>query len=207
MGKAEKLSELKASNYNPRTISDRAFEGLKYSLEEFGDLSGITFNTRTGNLVSGHQRVRALTEQYGDLQVSEGKIQTPGGESFQVRYVDWDEVKEKAANLAANNPYIQGEFTNQVEFLLDEISLSLPEAAESLLLYDITADLSASAETIQVPTETSDMARETRNLVKFGSKTIYLSDDEMSGLLRVYNEYCDRMKNSHGFISYLIEGK
>jgi hypothetical protein len=59
----EKLStvgQLKPAAYNPRCISDTELETLKRSLHDFGDLSGIVVNVRTGNLVGGHQRIKTL---------------------------------------------------------------------------------------------------------------------------------------------------
>lgn len=138
----EKLSDLKPSDYNPRKITDKALEGLKYSLEEFGDISGIVYNKHTGNLVAGHQRVKALQEKYGDLEPSlseEGTAAfvTPDGNIFKVRIVDWDIDKEKAANIAANSEAIQGEFTDELLPLVEEISLNLPELSAKLLFNDI----------------------------------------------------------------------
>ena len=85
---------------------------LKKSLEQFGDLSGIIFNRRTGRLVGGHQRVKVLppgskiekedlTETSKTGTVALGSIQI-GGDRFVYREVDWDETTEKAANIAAN---------------------------------------------------------------------------------------------------------
>lgn len=53
-----KIKDLKAAGYNPRKISDKHLAMMKKSMVEFGDLSGIIFNRRTGNLVGGHQRVK-----------------------------------------------------------------------------------------------------------------------------------------------------
>lgn len=129
-----KISELKSADYNPRTISYEALKGLSYSIEEFGDLSGIVFNKQTGNLVAGHQRVKAITEKYGDLPIFDEKIVTDDGNEFNVRIVDWDIQKEKAANIAANNPHIQGEFTPGLQLILNEIKLNVPDYREKLNL-------------------------------------------------------------------------
>lgn len=129
----QKLSDLRPADYNPRKINDDAFNGLKFSIEEFGDISGITFNTRTGNLVAGHQRVNAILEKYGDVEIQGDKIVTPAG-YFQIRIVDWDIQKEKAANIAANAETIQGEFTEALIPLVQEVSLLMPDVAESLRL-------------------------------------------------------------------------
>lgn len=133
----EKLSDLKAADYNPRTIDEVSLEGLKYSLDEFGDISGIVFNSRTGQLVAGHQRVKALQQYFGDLQIINDSIVTPNGATFQIRIVDWPLEKEKAANVAANNPHIQGEFTSELGLILEEIQISLPDISEKVRLSEI----------------------------------------------------------------------
>ena len=132
-----KLSHLKEADYNPREISDEALTGLTVSIDEFGDLSGIVFNRQTGNLVAGHQRVKALKEKYGDLDISELGIILPNNELFKVRYVDWDPIKEKTANIAANNPHIQGEFTSDLKLIIDELKLEVPDLTIGLKIYEI----------------------------------------------------------------------
>jgi len=131
-----KLSDLKPAEYNPRVITETAFEGLKYSLSEFGDISGITFNKRTGNLVSGHQRVKAIINAYGDLEIKNDAIITPAGE-FKLRIVDWPIEKEKAANITANSPTLQGKFTSDLAFLLEELKIEMPSLVEDLMLEEI----------------------------------------------------------------------
>ena len=144
----EKLSELKEAGYNPRRISPEALKGLQYSLEEFGDLSGIVVNKRTGNLVAGHQRVKALKERYGDLVVTADTLTCPNGYTFRIRVVDWDIKKEKAANIAANALTIQGQFTNDLNALLEEVALELPEVAERLSFGEMFLDDPALAEEV-----------------------------------------------------------
>lgn len=129
-----KLTELKEADYNPRSISETAIEGLTASIDEYGDLSGVVFNIRTGNLVSGHQRVKDMLSKYGDLEIKDGEIILPTGEQFKIRYVDWDPIKEKSANVTANNPHIQGEFTSGLRLLIEEIKLNAPETLETLKL-------------------------------------------------------------------------
>jgi len=107
-----KVKDLKPANYNPRKISDEQLKMLKKSLLEFGDLSGIVYNRRTGNLVGGHQRVKCIPQdaviEKHELKeptrtgtIAEGFI-TINGEKYAYREVDWDIKKEKQANRAAN---------------------------------------------------------------------------------------------------------
>ena len=46
-----KVKNLKPAPYNPRKISDKKLEMLGKSMTEFGDLSGIVRNVKTGNLI------------------------------------------------------------------------------------------------------------------------------------------------------------
>lgn len=152
-----KLTDLKGAPYNPRKISTEAFVGLSKSLGRFGDISGIVFNTRTGRLVAGHQRVTALRELHGDLKVERERILLPTGESFRVRMVDWDEATERLANVAANNPLLGGEFTDDIADVLD--GLEAPDL-EDVRLDELLATLSppeiTEATQDTAPTEASD---------------------------------------------------
>ena len=108
--KKEKVSDLRAAPYNPRTITEKQLDMLKKSMEEFGDLSGIVKNVRTGNVVGGHQRIKTLdpswpifkephTDKTGTVAI--GYIETPSGR-WSYREVDWTSKKEAAGNVAAN---------------------------------------------------------------------------------------------------------
>lgn len=99
-----------AAEYNPRVITDQELAALGQAMREFGDLSGIVLNVKTGRLVGGHQRLKQLdpswkiekrpaTDSTGTTAL--GYIETPNGR-WQYREVHWDEHREKAANLAAN---------------------------------------------------------------------------------------------------------
>ncbi len=132
-----KLTDLKEAPYNPRDISEEALKGLSTSIGEFGDLSGIVFNERTGNLVAGHQRVKAIKEKYGDIDISfsaDGKaaIVTHDAHIFPVRFVNWPIEKEKLANITANNPNIQGEFTPGLQLVISDLKILSPELLSGL---------------------------------------------------------------------------
>jgi hypothetical protein len=94
-------SELKNAPYNPREMSDAARANLRNVLDPSGVglIQGPVWNRRSGNIVGGHQRMRALdsiakTRDYF-LWVSE---------------VDLSEAAEIEANLALNNEDAQGEW-------------------------------------------------------------------------------------------------
>jgi DNA modification methylase len=118
------LSELKGAPYNPRRISPEALAGLTASIKRFGLTQPIVWNKRTKRIVSGHQRVKALKAM--------------GEKEALVMIVDWPEIQEKAANLAHNNPAIEGEFTGSVDELLAEIMAGDKQLFDDLLLEDIS---------------------------------------------------------------------
>ena len=118
------LEDLKPNQRNPRKITDKKQVALRKALAEFGDLGGIVFNIRTGQLIGGHQRQKALPKgceivtmktfepptPIGTIAI--GYVETPEGERFSYREVDWPEEKEKAANIAANKG--AGEWDNDM---------------------------------------------------------------------------------------------
>lgn len=110
MEAAKKVADLKPADYNPRVITDEQLLALKSAMQAFGDLSGIVVNIRTGNIVGGHQRIKAFDDSWiihakaytDDVgTVKAGYIETEYGR-WSYREVDWDEDKEKSANIAAN---------------------------------------------------------------------------------------------------------
>src|ERR1700737_257526 len=109
------VKNLKGAKYNPRSITTARLNKLKDSIDTFGDLSGVVFNVRTKTLVSGHQRLKTIGDAETKIvqtacsdklgTVSTGYIQAKtdkGQVRIPFRSVDWDVLKEKAANIAAN---------------------------------------------------------------------------------------------------------
>ena len=122
------VEQLTAAPYNPRRIGEPAAAGLSESMSRFGDIAGIVWNERTGHLVCGHQRVEQLKKLGAQLFSEDGNpVLRVGkdGKRFTVRVVDWSEAQEKAANIAANNPHVGGEFTDELQALLGEVQASL----------------------------------------------------------------------------------
>jgi len=133
------LDDFQADPENPREITPEAAAGLQESLASFGDLSGITWNQKTGQLVAGHQRFDALKKKYGDklrlvLNGGPPRLVAPGDSAFPVRVVDWDKTRQRMANLAANNPHIAGEFTDAAQAQLQALIETEKELANSLRL-------------------------------------------------------------------------
>lgn len=92
-----KLEDINPAPYNPRVElqpGDAQYEALKNSLGRFGLVEPLVVNRKTGNLISGHQRLNVLKAQ--------------GIEETEVIVADLDEETEKAANIAMNK--IEGEW-------------------------------------------------------------------------------------------------
>jgi len=112
----KKISDLNPADYNPRKISKEELNRLKDSIEKFGYVELIVWNKRTGNVISGHQRLKVL-QQIGTTEI-------------EVIEVDLDEVQEKALNLAMNK--IGGEWDDK---LLPELLLKISQENEEMLKY------------------------------------------------------------------------
>lgn len=127
-----KLSDLTPAAYNPRDISERALQGLESSIERFGLVQPIVWNKRTGNIVGGHQRMKALL--------------AAGQTEVDVTVVDFDSNDEMALNVALNNPEIQGDFTDNIGAILKTIHKSSEELFDNLRMDDLAKSLKISLE-------------------------------------------------------------
>jgi len=145
-----KISDLIAAPYNPRTITDESMSGLKTSIRELGDVSGIVWNKASGHLICGHQRVKALKSEFGDDLVIEDNsdeiggsthIRTPSGEIFAIRIVEWGEQKERLANVMANNPHVMGDFTKDAIGLVNDLNVDFPDLTDGLMLAELLEEL------------------------------------------------------------------
>ena len=109
-----KVSVIKPAAYNPRLDlkpGDAEYEKLKSCMTDFGCVEVLVWNERTGNLVSGHQRLKILIEQ--------------GVEVVDVSVVDLPIEREKVLNIALNR--IKGDWDkDKLAVLIDELS-QLPE--------------------------------------------------------------------------------
>jgi len=106
------VKALKHNPENPRVITDSKLAQLDASMREYGDLSGIVFNRRSGNVVGGTQRTKNLSPD-AKVVITKNLARTKqgtvawgyveqDGERWSYREVDWTAAKEKGANLAAN---------------------------------------------------------------------------------------------------------
>jgi DNA modification methylase len=103
------IADLNPAKYNPRKKlkpGDAEFEKLKRSIENFGMVEPPIWNSRTGNVVGGHQRLSVMKH----LSYTEADVVV----------VDISEAEEKALNIALNK--ISGEWD---EVLLTDLMAEL----------------------------------------------------------------------------------
>lgn len=117
-----KLKDLKPAPWNPRKISPEALKGLQASIKKFGLVEPVIIN-EDGEIIGGHQRVKAL--------------EALGKNEAEVVVVNLTKADEKALNIALNNPSLTGEFTNDLQIVLEEIKLDLPDLFTELKLDDL----------------------------------------------------------------------
>ena len=80
-------SQLHAQPYNPKKHTDKQVDGQRKNIRNFGYLGGIVWNERTGNLIDGHRRLKAIDQ----LHRYDGTNDYP----VKVEVVDFDEKQEK----------------------------------------------------------------------------------------------------------------
>lgn len=119
------LTRLKPAPYNPREIDEESMTGLRKSLDRFGVVQEVVANERTGHIVGGHQRVKALRDQ--------------GVESVPVVWVDLDDDEERALNFALNSQHLSGSYTPDVRAMIEDLSARVPDLVDDLRL-DLIAD-------------------------------------------------------------------
>jgi len=142
-----KITNLNPAPYNPRTISDEALRGLAASIKQFsasveGNANGlyrlattITVNRNGNRILSGHQRIRALTELLKQDQIHDDDITWVELEP--------DSALEKAVNVEMNNPHIAGKWTDGLDEMLLAIQIDMPGYEE--LRLDQLASLDVSS--------------------------------------------------------------
>lgn len=143
------LNKIKPAPYNPRKITEHHYNGLKNSMDKFGDISGITWNQKTKNLVAGHHRWDKLKNQYSDLHLSHShedkwaiNSKEQGYTGFDMRIVEWDEATERAANITANNHAISGEWDLEIlHTLVEEIKTTDGDMFKNLNMDILESDL------------------------------------------------------------------
>lgn len=116
-----KRSEITPSDYNPRKIADEARKALKKNIKENGIIGGLVFNSQTGNLVSGHQRVSIADE------VNKYNPETHENDyDLKVEKIDVDLKNEKELNIFFNSKSVMGEYDySKLALMIPDIDVNL----------------------------------------------------------------------------------
>ncbi len=138
--------------------------GLKASLNRFGLVQPIVWNSRSKRIVGGHQRVTALLdagEQHADVLV-----------------VDLADNEEKALNVTLNNPHIAGDFTIGLQDILDDIQAALPDLMKDLQLDKLIADLKVPGDkdADEVPPVPKKAVTKPGQVIRMGEHVLYCLD-------------------------------
>lgn len=134
---------IKSAPYNPRKISDKAMVKLKKSMNKYGLVQPIVYNIQTGNIVSGHQRVKILDDIFK-------------GENYKINVamIDLPIEDEVKLNVLLNNENAMGKFDID---MLANIKIDFPDIDfETDLLFekiDLDFMVSESPTAIQVFSE------------------------------------------------------
>lgn len=95
-----KRSELKEAVYNPRIIDETQLKRLKAGIKQHGLIgASIVWNKRTGNIVSGHQRLKVLDALEGKKDYE-----------LRITVIDVPLREEKQLNVQLNNSSMMGEW-------------------------------------------------------------------------------------------------
>jgi len=124
-----RIADLVPAPYNPRTITDQAYAGLRESLQKFGLVDLLVVNKRGNRIVGGHQRFKVLQDE--------------GVETTPVVLVDLDEISEQMLNVTLNNTQIVGEFTEALAPLLEKLRLAAPDAYLAMRLEELRQEVAA----------------------------------------------------------------
>lgn len=99
------IKDILPAPYNPRKITKEMLEQLKASIRDDGYLEPIVVNKRTGFVVGGNQRLKALKEL--------------GVKKVPVHLIDVDEDREKIINIRLNKVEGEWDFPKLKELLVE----------------------------------------------------------------------------------------
>lgn len=196
---SKKLKEVLAENvkpapYNPREISEHQYNGLANSMDKFGDISGITWNRRSGNLVTGHQRWNRLSREFGDLKLSQIKDDiysiestAKGPTGFKMRVVDWDMATERAANITGNNHAIGGTWEKEsLKILLADIKQDSDSLFKDLNFDILESDLSMDFDEKEWESNLDNVGKVSANLNGMPARIIIECTPELKDEVLIY---------------------
>lgn len=156
------LADLVPADYNPREISDEAYDGLNQSISRLGLVQPLVWNKRTKTLVGGHQRLKVLLDH--------------GVDTTTVAVVSLSKRNEKALNVALNNPHTAGTFTKDLQGLLasikaEDLDLFTDVRLDSLWVDEVLGDTTNPGSHTEVESRTKP-----NQLWQLGAHRLYVGD-------------------------------
>jgi len=159
------IEKLKPHPKNPRMIDDATIKALAKSIAKQTCYEIPVFNIRSGMLVTGHQRVKAL--------------KSLGAESCHVNEMDLSEDEHLLIMVSANNPGLSGKYTGDASELISHLRASDLDI-DGIMLENLEEELIFA---------TSEWAMEDINRFA-GDET----DDPLPALIKVMCEAADKDK-------------
>lgn len=120
-------SDIQKASYNPRLIDEENKKRLEKGIKTHGLVEPLVWNKRTGNLVSGHQRLAILD-----------KLEKSKDYELDVSVIDVDDAEEKRINIQLNNASMQGTYDYD---MLGELALDIGDSLEDLGFSDFDAEI------------------------------------------------------------------
>ena len=127
-----KLTSILPWSENPRGITNEAMDGLRNSLQRFGLVDLPVVNQRNMQLVSGHQRIKVLSEA--------------GVEMVACVMVDLDDLAQQALAVTLNNQEIAGFFTAALLPILERLRQEMPEDYLALQMAELREEINQAEE-------------------------------------------------------------
>lgn len=106
-------SQINLNPYNPKRHSDKKILEQKKNLLRMGLMGGITWNRRSGNLIDGHRRIKAMDLHYG----YDGTSATDYSVKVSVVELDEKQEKEQMTYMALGNT--KADYSLIAEYLPD----------------------------------------------------------------------------------------
>lgn len=152
-------SDITGAEYNPRKISKENEKRLKKALKENGLVVPILVNKRTGNVVSGHQRLKAIDA-----------LERTKNYALDVAVIDVDEQQEAKLNVQMNNQSMMGDYDiDALSELMADFDLQIDELGfsemDAQMLVDDFEDDSTDAETREIDELTTEQVEEEKNRI------------------------------------------
>ena len=125
-------SQINLNPINPKRHSDEKVKLQKKNLQKVGYCGGVVWNERSGNLIDGHRRIKAMDILYG----YDGTPQTDY--TIKVEVVDFDEKteKEQLTYMAVGNTKYDidliAEYVTEID--IENVGLSESEMSDILAM-------------------------------------------------------------------------